>query len=49
MEKGENEAEMLYAGRKAKYARAHVAVDTTNRSPADVVKDILDAVQLTQG
>jgi len=31
----------LYAGRKDKYARAHVSIDTTGRSPDEVVRDLL--------
>jgi shikimate kinase len=48
VEKGRFETAGLYAGRKGKYARAHVTVDTTRRSPAEVVDAILDAVQSTQ-
>ena len=31
----------LYAGRKDKYARAHTSVETTGRSPDEVVSDVL--------
>ena len=35
------EVAALYAGRKDKYARAHASVDTTGRSPDEVVSDVL--------
>lgn len=38
---GQSEAHALFAERKDKYSRAHVTVDATRRSPADVVEDIL--------
>lgn len=39
--KGETDVASLYAERKDKYSRAHATVDTTNRSPEEVVKDVL--------
>ncbi|MBK5255628.1 MAG: shikimate kinase [Vicinamibacteria bacterium] len=41
LDRGETGAAALYAERKAKYSRAHVAVETTHRSPDEVVSDIL--------
>ena len=41
VEKGEMDVASLYADRKDKYARAHAIVDTTNRSPDEVVTDVL--------
>jgi shikimate kinase len=41
LDRGETEATALYAERKGKYSRAHAAVETTHRSPDDVVDDIL--------
>lgn len=38
---GETGARALYEERKDKYSRAHVTVDTTRRSPDQVVSDIL--------
>ncbi|MEO8501160.1 MAG: shikimate kinase [Vicinamibacteria bacterium] len=40
-EKGELDVASLYAERKDKYSRAHATVDTTNRSPEEVVTDVL--------
>lgn len=41
VDRGETEVASLYAERKDKYSRAHAAVDTTNRSPEEVVTDLL--------
>lgn len=41
VEEGELDVASLYAERKDKYSRAHVTVDTTHRSPEEVVTDIL--------
>ena len=41
VEKGESAMAALYAERKDKYSRAHAAVDTTHRSPEEVVKEVL--------
>ncbi len=41
VDKGETDVASLYAERKDKYSRAHATVDTTNRSPEEVVKDVL--------
>ena len=38
---GETAARALFAERKDKYSRAHVTVDTTHRSPDDVVDHVL--------
>lgn len=38
---GEMDVASLYAERKDKYSRAHATVDTTNRSPDEVVTDVL--------
>jgi shikimate kinase len=38
---GEASARALYAGRKDKYSRAHVTIDTTRRSPEEVVSEIV--------
>lgn len=40
LENGPDLAAGLYAGRKDKYARANVTVDTTTRSPEEVVVEI---------
>ena len=40
---GKNAVAALYAGRKEKYSRAHVTVDTTHRSPDEVVAAVLKA------
>lgn len=40
LEKGASTAAGLYAERKDKYARANVTVDTTQRSPDEVVAEI---------
>jgi len=40
-DKGETDVASLYAERKDKYSRAHATVDTTNRSPEEVVKGVL--------
>ncbi|MEO8359736.1 MAG: shikimate kinase [Vicinamibacteria bacterium] len=45
VERGIVEAEALYTERKAKYARSHVTVDTTRRSPDQVAADILEGVR----
>ncbi len=41
LDRGETGAADLYADRKDKYSRAHATVDTTHRSPDDVVNHIL--------
>ncbi len=41
VDKGEAEVASLYAERKDKYSRAHATVDTMNRSPEEVVDDVL--------
>jgi len=41
LERRESEVAALYAERKDKYARAQVTVETTHRSPDEVVADIL--------
>jgi shikimate kinase len=41
LDRGERGAADLYADRKDKYSRAHATVDTTRRSPDEVVSDIL--------
>ena len=41
LERSEAEVEALYAERKDKYARAHLNVDTTRRSPQGVVDEVL--------
>ena len=41
VEKGETDVASLYAERKDKYSRAHATVDTTTRSPDEVVSDVL--------
>ena len=41
LERSQDEVAALYAERKDKYARAHVNVDTTGRSPEEVVNDVL--------
>jgi shikimate kinase len=38
---GETEVASLYAERKDKYSRAHATVDTTDRSPEEVVTGVL--------
>lgn len=41
IEKGETEAQALFAERKDKYSRAHAVVDTTHRTPDEVATDVL--------
>lgn len=41
VDRGETDVASLYAERKDKYSRAHATVDTTNRSPEEVVTDVL--------
>jgi shikimate kinase len=41
VEKGETDVASLYAERKDKYSRAHATVDTTSRTPIEVVNDVL--------
>lgn len=41
VDRGEADAASLYAERKDKYSRAHATVDTTNRSPEEVVTGVL--------
>jgi shikimate kinase len=41
LERGVAEAKALYERRKDKYARAHVTVDATHRTPDQVVEEIL--------
>lgn len=41
VDRGETQARALYAERKDKYSRAHIAVDTTHRSPDEVATDVL--------
>lgn len=41
VDRGETEVASLYAERKDKYSRAHATVDTTNRSPEEVVTGVL--------
>lgn len=41
VEKGRSAVEALFAERKDKYSRAHATVDTSDRSPDDVVSHIL--------
>ena len=41
VDQGETGVASLYAERKDKYSRAHATVDTTNRSPEEVVTGVL--------
>jgi shikimate kinase len=41
LQSGENTARELFAARKDTYTRAHAIVDTSRRSPDEVVNDIL--------
>lgn len=43
LKNGKDAAAALYADRKDKYARAHAVVDTTHRSPEEVVQAVLKA------
>lgn len=44
VEPGRAATEALYVERKDKYARAHASVDTTQRTPDEVVSDVLSLV-----
>ena len=41
LDAGKTAARTLYQERKDKYSRAHVAIDTTHRQPAEVVDEVI--------